>query len=163
MTPVLAFDLATRLGWARITSEGVLYHGAVTLRHQLNGKACMRTRIRSAEDYLPTLLQHVAWGRGEVVRERPTTRAKSAAPIRIANQLDGVLLSLCGSFLIPHASVHEIPQPSLKKWLTDNGSATKEEMIEAVEQRWALGITDDNEADAVALLFMHLEQRRAAE
>ncbi len=45
----------------------------------------------------------------------------------------------------------EVPPKTLKKFATDNGNASKKEMIAAVRS-WGFDPQDDNEADALALL-----------
>lgn len=152
---VLTLDLATRYGWSRLDPDtGELLHGAATLRHRVGKNTCPTTRLRSAVQELSLLLAHVAWG-GRVVVERPTTRAKSAGPIRVANELFAVLRLL--SDLLGVAELIEVPVKDLKKFTTDNGNASKDEMVAAVNERWGYSITDDNEADAVALHHYYRE------
>ena len=47
-----------------------------------------------------------------------------------------------------------ISPSSLKKFVAGNGSADKDEMIKAVNRRWAKGITQNDEADAYGLMMM---------
>lgn len=46
---------------------------------------------------------------------------------------------------------HEVSPKTLKKFTTDNGNASKKDMIAAVRE-WGFDPQDDNEADALALL-----------
>lgn len=41
---------------------------------------------------------------------------------------------------------------SLKAWATDNGHATKQDMMRMLDRHYGLKITDDNEADAIWIL-----------
>lgn len=47
---------------------------------------------------------------------------------------------------------------TLKLWTAGHGNATKEQMVEAVNRRWNLSLTDDNHADAVALMQWGIAQ-----
>ena len=55
----------------------------------------------------------------------------------------------CARHSIEHAGVHSA---TLKKWTTGKGNADKTAMIEADARRFGVPVTDDNEADALALL-----------
>jgi crossover junction endodeoxyribonuclease RuvC len=48
----------------------------------------------------------------------------------------------------------EVAPKQLKKFITGNGNASKEEMIKEVNSKMGLELTDDNEADAVALTML---------
>ena len=52
-------------------------------------------------------------------------------------------------FIEQYASVHSA---TLKKFATDNGRASKEEMIVEAERRFGKDVRDDNEADALWLM-----------
>lgn len=153
--PVLALDLATTTGWAVRTAAGDLLHGHVTLA---GGTVA---RIRSAEDWLPTVLAHVSHGRGDVVRERAITQRFRAA-IRSAVHLEGALFSVASAMGVPEEAHHETAPADWKKWLTGNGNATKEDVLAEVRRRWVPDVEDYNEADAIALLHHHLETRGTA-
>ncbi len=60
-----------------------------------------------------------------------------------------VLLEFCAQFDIQHTSVHSL---TLKKWVTGSGRASKEEVMGALARRFDFTTTNDNEADAVAML-----------
>lgn len=60
----------------------------------------------------------------------------------------------CAIRLIEHATVYP---STLKKWTTGKGNAKKADMLAAVSDRW-LAVTDDNQADAIALLYHALAE-----
>lgn len=156
--PVLALDLATRTGWALVGAEGRLVHGANTLPHKIGDKADAATRLRSAEDFLQDHLRHVAGGRGDLVYETPVLGGTYGNSVRVACHLEATLLAMARAFCVPDSCLYGYAPKEVKKWLTGNGNANKADMVAAVEERWGLGITDDNEADSVALLQLHLER-----
>lgn len=59
---------------------------------------------------------------------------------------------------------HDLPLLSvypntLKKFMTGDGHAFKETMIEAIAKRWGMQVSDDNQADALGVLAWALKQR----
>lgn len=49
---------------------------------------------------------------------------------------------------------------TLKKWATESGKAGKDSMMAAMRSRWGRTTTDDNEADALAVLAWAMENVR---
>lgn len=62
----------------------------------------------------------------------------------------GQLGALCEELEIPYEGV---PVGTIKKWFTGKGNAKKHEMIAEAKKR-GFAPTDDNEADAIAILLM---------
>lgn len=56
------------------------------------------------------------------------------------------------------AEIVIVAPASLKKAITGNGRAEKKDMILAIEERFRLGITDHNVADAFALAVFYLDR-----
>ena len=52
----------------------------------------------------------------------------------------------------------KLPESSVKRYVAGSGNAPKNAVIAAVNKRLGLSITDDNEADAVALLLYYIDQ-----
>lgn len=151
MTPILALDLATTTGWARLTDQGEIAHGFAKLAHRTAVE-----RIRALEDLLRDHLPLVAHGKGDLVYETPVTSGRTyPASVRVACHLEATLLGQAFAFGVDPDRIYGVAPAELKKWTTGNGNAPKELMVATVEERWGLGITDDNEADAVALLKRH--------
>lgn len=162
--PVLAIDLGTTLGWAFLAESGRVSHGRAKLKSLGSDKKVDHAvRLRAFEDWLQAKLQLVGGGRGDVARETPVLGGTYASSVRVACHLEAVYLMALRAFLVPPTAHFGYEPATLKKWLTGKGNSSKEEMVQAVEAHWGLGITDHNQADAVALLHLHLERRASAE
>lgn len=73
----------------------------------------------------------------------------------VLSQLRGVV-----NLFATHNDIQIISKPpkSIKKWFTDNGNCSKEEMMEEYTKRTGLIAQDDNAADAYALYQMVKEE-----
>ena len=67
----------------------------------------------------------------------------------------GQLTAWCEHHQIPYEGV---PVGTIKKHATSKGNASKEQMIQAMQER-GHSVHDDNEADALALLYWAIEFR----
>lgn len=149
---VLGLDIATRTGWCLYDTEADTYEvGVINLtpgRNEPEGK-----RFWRMANQVPDVLRGV----GAVVIERTMTRAKRAA--EVLSGLTAVVLVELEERDIEYAFVHAL---TLKKFATGRGSATKEEMINAVnlEGRLDKVLVDDNEADAYWLVRYWQEEMR---
>lgn len=65
------------------------------------------------------------------------------------NQLAGIINLCAAEWDIP---VFKYTPSHLKKWLTDSGKSTKEQMIAAVKTMFDIEVENDNVADAVTVL-----------
>ncbi|MCE5334530.1 MAG: crossover junction endodeoxyribonuclease RuvC [Desulfobacteraceae bacterium] len=52
------------------------------------------------------------------------------------------------------------PPKTVKKHITGNGNAGKDDMIEAVKKRFGLDIKDNNQCDAFSLCVFHLDKTK---
>jgi len=67
----------------------------------------------------------------------------------------GQLTAWCEHHQIPYEGV---PVGTIKKHATGKGNASKDQMIQAMQAR-NHSVVDDNEADALALLYWAIEMR----
>lgn len=51
-----------------------------------------------------------------------------------------------------------VAPPTLKKWVTGNGRASKEDMLESVSSKWGMNFKDHNLADAYGLARKAMEE-----
>lgn len=65
------------------------------------------------------------------------------------SELVGIAKLCASEWSIP---IHTFTPSHLKKWLTGNGNAKKPQMIAAVNLQYGLMVTDDNIADAIAVM-----------
>lgn len=154
---MVAFDLATNAGWA-LWRDGRLDGSGVV---RLGKKGDSWSRLRAAADWLPGILDPVAWGRGSVAFEQPLTfaRGKSAASMFAAHELKTALLLACLSRGISPELISSYAVSTIKKHATGDGRASKPQVVGAMRDRWGLPrLTDDNEADALAVLSLHLSR-----
>lgn len=144
---VLAIDLGTTTGWA-LRSGAATISGSQNLkggRFEGGGMRFLRFKSWLAEVHSRTPLKAVFY---EEVRAHKGTDAA-----HIYGGLQATLTAFCEEMKIPYEGV---PVATIKKSATGKGNAGKPQMIAAVRK---LGFepTDDNEADAIALLAFKLQ------
>jgi Holliday junction resolvasome RuvABC endonuclease subunit len=141
---ILALDLGTTTGWALRTPDGAITSGTQSFRPQRFEGGGMRflrfkrwlTELKAHADGIDSL--HF-----EEVRRHVSTDAAHAYGGFLAT-----LTSWCEHHQIPYQGV---PVGTIKKHATGKGNASKDEMITAM-RRLGHVPTDDNEADALAIL-----------
>ncbi len=141
---ILALDLGTTTGWALRTPDGAITSGTQSFRPQRFEGGGMRflrfkrwlTELKAHADGIDSL--HF-----EEVRRHVSTDAAHAYGGFLAT-----LTSWCEHHQIPYQGV---PVGTIKKHATGKGNASKDEMISAM-RRLGHVPTDDNEADALAIL-----------
>ena len=147
---ILALDLGTNTGWASRT-QGTVAHGWAKFqpgRYQGGG---MRYLL------FKRWLNELKGGLGEIqlVYFEEVRRHSSTDSAHVYGGLMATLTAWCEHHNIPYQGV---PVGTIKKHCTGKGNAGKAEIIAAI---WAKGyaVTNDNEADALALLHWALEQQ----
>jgi Holliday junction resolvasome RuvABC endonuclease subunit len=143
-TSILSLDLGTHTGWALRQADGATTSGVEHFKPQRFEGGGMRflrfkrwlTDVKQMADRIDAIYF-------EEVRRH--------AGIDAAHAYGGFMAHLtawCEHHSIPYQGV---PVGTIKKHATGKGNASKEEMIDAIRQR-GIHVTDDNEADALALL-----------
>ena len=143
-TTILALDLGTTTGWALRGSDGHITSGSESFRPQRFEGGGMRflrfkrwlTELKAVADGIDAL--HF-----EEVRRHVSTDAAHAYGGFLAT-----LTAWCEHHQIPYQGV---PVGTIKKHATGKGNASKDEMVASARAR-GHAPTDDNEADALALL-----------
>jgi crossover junction endodeoxyribonuclease RuvC len=148
----LALDLGTTTGWALRAPAGQINHGFVSFKSQrFEGGGMRYLRFRR---WLTELKATVAapQGLGAVYFEE-VRRHVGVDAAHVYGGLMATLTSWCEHHNIPYQGV---PVGTIKKHVTGRGNASKDEVIAAMR---ALGhvVTDDNEADALALLHWAMD------
>jgi crossover junction endodeoxyribonuclease RuvC len=157
---ILALDLGTTTGWALRSANGPVAHGFVSFKSQrFEGGGMRYLRFgRWLADMLAlsgsqTGLQTNLAGIGTIYFEE-VRRHLGVDAAHVYGGLLATLTAWCEHHQIPYQGV---PVGTIKRHATGKGNAGKAEVIAAMK---ALGhpVTDDNEADALALLHWALAQ-----
>jgi hypothetical protein len=157
---ILAIDLGTTTGWALRSANGPVAHGFVSFKSQrFEGGGMRYLRFgRWLADMLAlsgsqTGSQTNLTGIGAVYFEE-VRRHLGVDAAHVYGGLLATLTAWCEHHQIPYQGV---PVGTIKRHATGKGNAGKAEVIAAMK---ALGhpVTDDNEADALALLHWALAQ-----
>lgn len=140
---ILALDLGTRTGWAMRTA-GQIFHGYMDFkggRHEGGGMRFLRFRNWLNE----------AWkSKPQAVYYEEVRRHLGTDAAHIYGGLLATLTAWCEEHEIPYCGV---PVGTIKKSITGGkGNASKAEVIAAVQAKGYPDVTDDNVADALALL-----------
>jgi len=147
---VLALDLGTTTGWACQAADGTIVHGWSSFRpgrYEGGGMRYLRFKKWLIEIYGSVGPEISAIYFEEVRRHASTDSA------HVYGGLLATLTAWCEQNNIPYQGV---PVGTIKKHATGRGNADKQAMVAAMQ---LLGhpVTDDNEADALALLHWALE------
>ncbi|CAK0756662.1 crossover junction endodeoxyribonuclease RuvC [Azospirillaceae bacterium] len=147
---LLALDLGTHTGWALRSHNGIITSGTVLFRPgRFEGAGMAFLRFGKWLDEMAELAQRLDVVVFEEVRGHTGTLA--------AQVYGGFLAHLTAWCEHKHVPYQGVPVATIKKHATGKGNAGKEVVIAAME---ALGHkpTDDNEADALAILHWALAQ-----
>lgn len=146
-SPILCLDLGTHTGWALRSDDGTVISGTehfTPKRFEGGGMRYLRF-----QRWLDEIGCH---GLDAVYFEE----VRRHAGVDAAHAYGGFLATLtrwCEYHSIPYQGV---PVGTIKKHATGKGNAKKEEMVAAVQAK-GYQVTDDNEADALAILLWALD------
>ncbi len=142
---VLALDLGTTTGWALRSSDGGITSGTMTFRpsrFEGGGMRFLRFRGWLAE------IAGLSGGVTRIVFEEVRAHAGTDA----AHIYGGFLAHLSAWCEERSIAYEGVPVATIKRFATGKGNADKAKMVAAIEAR-GFRPTDDNEADAIALLL----------
>ena len=161
---ILALDLGTTTGWALRSANGPVAHGFVSFKSQRFEGGGMRylrfgrwladmLALSGQQSGSQTGSQTNLTGIGAVYFEE-VRRHLGVDAAHVYGGLLATLTAWCEHHQIPYQGV---PVGTIKRHATGKGNAGKADVIAAMK---ALGhpVTDDNEADALALLHWALAQ-----
>ena len=146
-TAILALDLGTTTGWALRSNDGPIAHGFISFKTQrFEGGGMRFLRFKQWLTEVKALGSGLE-GLGAVYFEEVRRHASTDAA-HVYGGFMGVLTAWCEHHETPYAGV---PVGTIKRHATGKGNASKSDVIDAMRN---LGhpVTDDNEADALALL-----------
>jgi len=144
---ILALDLGTKTGWA-VEQCGVSTSGVWNLKgSRYEGGGMRFLRFRNLLDTL-NVDGHGKLGGVERVVYEEVRGHKGVDAAHIYGGLQATLTAWCEAHEIPYEG---IPVGTIKKYWSGKGNCNKQTMIEQCHRR-GIPVSDDNEADAVALL-----------
>ena len=150
---VLALDLGTTTGWALRSNDHQIAHGFVSLRPQrFEGGGMRYLRFKRWLSELKAMATEIHAVYFEEVRRHVGVDAA-----HVYGGLMATLTTWCEHHNIPYQGV---PVGTIKKHATGKGNASKDEVIAAMRAK-GHPVTDDNEADALALLHWAIETQEA--
>jgi hypothetical protein len=148
---ILALDLGTTTGWALRSPEGLVTSGTLSLKpSRYDGGGMRYVRFRAWLDQLGLDAGPIGAIHFEEVRRHAGTDA--------AHVYGGLLATLTAWAETAGIPYQGVPVGTIKRHATGKGNAPKEAMIAAARAR-GFSPTDDNEADAIAILFWAIETR----
>ena len=146
---ILTLDLGTTTGWALRPQHGQTAHGFVSFKSQrFEGGGMRYLRFKHWLAEIRTMTGEINAVYFEEVRRHVGVDAA-----HVYGGLMATLTTWCEHHRIPYQGV---PVGTIKKHATGKGNAGKADVIAAMR---ALGhpVTDDNEADALAILHWALD------
>lgn len=158
-TNILALDLGTTTGWALRSAQGPIAHGFVSFKSQrFEGGGMRYLRFGRWLDELRNTVCRTGSSPGiDALYFEEVRRHLGVDAAHVYGGLLATLTAWCEYHQIPYQGV---PVGTIKRHATGKGNASKAEVIAAIR---SLGhpVTDDNEADALALLHCALAQAGA--
>ena len=147
MTTLLALDLGTTTGWA-LSKDLEIRSGSHCFKPTpFDSYDCKYTRFKRWLVNLKAAFGDFDYIVYEAVRAHKGT---------MAGHTYGGFMAVLQMFADHHQIPYEgVPVSNLKKFTTGNGKASKLDMINAMEKK-GHNPKDDNEADALALLYWRL-------
>lgn len=146
---ILSLDLGTHLGWAVRMPSGDIASGVAelqTLRYEGGGMRWIRLYDHLLE--LHTAFDIALLSLEEVRAHDGVTAA------HIYGGFLAMVTYFCEQIKVPYTSYGV---GTIKKHATGSGSASKDTMVKAANKR-GHRITNDNEADALGLLYLTIEE-----
>lgn len=148
---ILSLDLGTHYGWA-CTVSGEIHSGHMKSKVSRFEGGGMRFMV--FRKHLNTIRNQVMNTYIDAVYFEEVRRHKGVDAAHVYGGFLAVLTAWCEDNSIPYAGV---PVGTIKKHATGNGGASKNMVMNAVSKRLGKDVTDDNEADALALLYYAME------
>ncbi len=151
---ILSLDLGTQTGFA-LSLNGLITSGSVSFHRYAGCKS------KPADHVGASILFFHKWLRANITDYAPNCiayeavyRWSSSSAARAYGAFLGIALLNAAAYNIP---CYGYSPTQIKKAYTGNGNAKKEVMMKESTKRFpAIAIRDDNHADALAILSLHL-------
>ena len=147
---ILALDLGTTTGWALRDPAGSITHGFASFKPQRFEGGGMR--FLRFKRWLTEIKATTEQGIDAVCFEE-VRRHLGVDAAHVYGGLMATLTAWCEHHQIPYEGV---PVGTIKRHISGKGNASKDEVIRAVGEL-GFHVSDDNEADAIALLHLAIQ------
>ena len=148
---ILALDLGTTTGWALRSHDGLITTGTASFRPgRFDGGGMRYLRFTNWLTELDRLSGPIVAIWFEEVRRHAGTDA--------AHIYGGLMATLTSWAELRGVPYEGVPVGTIKRHATGKGNAPKQAMIDAARTR-GFNPTDDNEADAIAILLWAIDTR----
>jgi Holliday junction resolvasome RuvABC endonuclease subunit len=148
---VLALDLGTTTGWACQAADSTIVHGWASFKPQRYEGGGMRyLRFKN-------WLNEIYGSLGSEVSEIYFEEVRRHASTDSAHVYGGLLATLTAWAEQKNIPYSGVPVGTIKKHACGKGNASKDDIVVAM-QLYGHPVTNDNEADALALLHWALDQ-----
>lgn len=143
---VLSLDIATKCGYYSSFGYGTQYFPNTDKAPKKMGPNYQQHK--AFRDWLKNfIIDHDI----KLVSAENVEVSKSFLALRKLSEFRGILCEVCETLDVP---ILFVGVAQLKKWMTGNGNASKEDMMNAAVKRFHLDVEgDDNAADAAAIYF----------
>ncbi|WP_317849396.1 hypothetical protein [Tateyamaria pelophila] len=146
---ILALDLGTTTGWAIRGFDGLITSGTVSFKpSRYDGGGMRYLRFTNWLTEIDRLSGPIGAIYFEEVRRHAGTDA--------AHVFGGLLAVLTSWGELRGVPYQGVPVGTIKKFLTGQGNANKQAMVDAARKR-GFSPVDDNEADAIAILLWAID------
>lgn len=147
----LCLDLGTQTGFAILEDNQTIKSGSLSFRHDRYSGGGMR--FLKFREWLVKINEKRTI---DAVYFEEVRRHLGVDAAHVYGGFLATLTSWCEIMSIPYQG---IPVGTIKKHITGKGNASKQDVIEAVYKRGRKPV-DDNEADALAILYYKTEPRK---
>ncbi|WP_165045074.1 crossover junction endodeoxyribonuclease RuvC [Dysgonomonas sp. ZJ709] len=145
---LLALDIATHTGYYSLNAFG-------TWNFTESKK---RNNNKQHKDFRDTIMGFVLQqGIRHIVAEDINVN-NYFSDMRKLSEFRGILFEICDELNLPEPTFVNVA--TLKKWATDNGRASKQEMMQACKDRYNFLPDDDNVSDACHLYHYYIRKYR---
>lgn len=146
---ILALDLGTKMGWALLMADGTIMSGTYPLTSaNKDGAGMVFLRFKR---WLDGMRKYI--GADSSICYEAVKRHVGTDAAHMFGGYFAVLSSWCELQKVPYEGVGVA---EVKKHATGNGRASKEDMLAAMKLKGHKP-EDDNEADALAILYLAME------
>lgn len=145
---VLALDIAVHTGFCHSTQSGTW-----NLEERVS-----RNNNKQHKYFRDILIAFIVDHDIKQIVAEDVNVSKFFNSMRKLSEFRGILLEVCDEMDLPEPEF--IPVTTLKKYATNCGNASKEDMIEACKRRYNIDPIDDNEADACHIYFHYLKKHK---